>query len=60
MDQLQAWMESDYHLTHTEEVYNHTLSVSKFWSVLSEEDKDYIQCAQHACEEKLSWGDPNK
>ena len=60
MDKLQEWMESDYHLDHTEEVYNHTLSVSKFWSVLSEEDREYIQCAQHACEEKLAWGDPNK
>lgn len=59
MDQLQAWMESDYHLTNSDTVYEHTLSISKFWSVLSEEDRDYLQCAQHACEEALPWGDPN-
>jgi|TARA_B110000967_G_C18400263_1_gene324179 hypothetical protein len=55
MDQLQEWMESNYHLEHADEVYDHTLSVSKFWSVLSEEDRDYIQAAQMACEEKLEW-----
>tara|TARA_R110001632_G_scaffold181955_1_gene302032 strand:+ start:367 stop:570 length:204 start_codon:yes stop_codon:yes gene_type:complete len=55
MDQLQEWMESNYHLEHADEVYDHTLSVSKFWSVLSEEDRDYIQAAQMACEEKQEW-----
>ena len=55
MDQIQEWMESNYHLEHADEVYDHTLSVSKFWSVLSEEDRDYIQAAQMACEEKLEW-----
>tara|TARA_B100000497_G_scaffold67509_1_gene76117 strand:+ start:4502 stop:4714 length:213 start_codon:yes stop_codon:yes gene_type:complete len=60
MDQLQAWMESNYHLDHAEEVYEHTLTVSKFWSVLTEEDREYIQCAQDACEESTPWGDPNK
>ena len=55
MDQLQEWMESNYHLEHADEVYDHTLSVSKFWSVLSEEDRDYIQATQMACEEKLEW-----
>ena len=48
MDQLQAWMESNYHLDHAEEVYEHTLNISKFWSVLTEEDREYIQCAQDA------------
>ena len=55
MDQIQEWMESNYHLEHADEVYDRTLSVSKFWSVLSEEDRDYIQAAQMACEEKLEW-----
>jgi hypothetical protein len=40
-----------------EVVYDHTLTISKFWSVLSEEDKEYIQCAQDAIETKstISW-----
>jgi len=57
MDILQDWMEQDYHLKRPEVVYDHTLSISKFWSVLSEEDKEYIQCAQDAIETKsiISW-----
>ena len=57
MDILQNWMEQDYHMKRPEVVYEHTLTISKFWSVLSEEDKDYIQCAQDAIESKstISW-----
>ena len=57
MDMLQVWMEQDYDIERPEVVYEHTLSVSKFWSVLSEEDKDYIQCVQSAIDTKstISW-----
>jgi len=55
MDQLQEWMESNYHLKHSDKVYEHTLNISKFWSVLSEEDRDYIQASQMACDEKIEW-----
>ena len=57
MDILQQWMEQDYHMKRPEVVYDHTLTISKFWSVLSEEDKEYIQCAQDAIETKstISW-----
>ena len=57
MDILQNWMEQDYHMKKPEVVYDHTLTISKFWSVLSEEDKDYIQCVQDAIETEstISW-----
>jgi len=57
MDILQNWMEQDYHMKKPEVVYDHTLTISKFWSVLSEEDKEYIQCAQDAIETKstITW-----
>ena len=56
MDQLQSWMESNYHLEHAQEVYDHTLTISKFWSVMSEEDREYVQMAQNACEDTQVWG----
>ncbi len=56
MDQLQSWMESNYHLEHAQEVYDHTLTISKFWSIMSEEDREYVQMAQSACEDKQVWG----
>mgnify|MGYP001292302627 CR=1 FL=1 len=55
MDQLQSWMESNYHIKNPNEVYELSRSVSKFWSVLSEEDRDYIQAAQYAIEDKITW-----
>jgi len=57
MDILQNWMEQDYHIKNPKIVYEHTLSISKFWQVLNEEDKDYIQCVQDAIETKstISW-----
>jgi len=57
MDILQNWMEQDYHMKRPEVVYEHTLTISKFWSVLSGEDREYIQCAQDAIETKsdISW-----
>ena len=55
MDYLQEMMESNMHLKAAENVTIQIASVSKFWSVLSEEDRDYIQAAQHAVEEKMEW-----
>ncbi len=55
MDQLQSWMESNYHIDNPDKVYELSTNVSKFWSVLSEEDRDYIQAAQEAIEDKITW-----
>ena len=55
LDLLQKWMESNYHLECPELVYDHTLTISKFWSVLSEEDREYVQAAQDAIPDKKSW-----
>lgn len=55
LDYIQELMEFNYHLEHADEVYDLTLEVSKFWSVLTEEDREYIQCVQDAIEEKRSW-----
>lgn len=55
LDKLQAIMESNQHLENPAEAYNLTIRVSCFWSILSEEDREYIQCAQDAIENKLEW-----
>ena len=41
MDILQGWMEDNYHLRRPEVVLEHIQTVSKFWSILQEEDIDY-------------------
>lgn len=55
IDLLQQMMEANHHIKNPTRVYDLTLEISKFWSVLSEEDRDYVQCAQHAIEEEMEW-----
>jgi hypothetical protein len=55
---LQEMMESNQHLKEREKAYNLTLRISPFWSILSEEDRDYVQCAQSAIEDETPWGKP--
>ena len=59
MDTLQAMMESNLHLKDPQAVIDQINSVSFKWSFVSEEDRDYIQCAQHAIEEGLEWNVQN-
>ena len=55
LDQIEMLMYSNYHLKNPDEVYNQTLNVSKFWSILSEEDRDFIQGVQDSIEEGWVW-----
>tara|TARA_B100001093_G_scaffold519272_1_gene607481 strand:+ start:4919 stop:5125 length:207 start_codon:yes stop_codon:yes gene_type:complete len=55
MDQLQQWMESNHHIGHAEQVHELTLQISKLWSALSEQDRDYVQAAQQAIEDQTHW-----
>lgn len=57
MDELEHMMDSNYHLTDANKVSDHISSVSKFWSVLSEEDKDYIEAARYAIEKGTVWNE---
>lgn len=55
MDELQKLMEANEHLSNPDKVELLIGSVSKFWSALSEEDRDYIHGARYALEEKMEW-----
>jgi uncharacterized protein YydD (DUF2326 family) len=55
LDQLEMLMYENYHLKNPDEVYNQTLHISKFWSILSEEDKDFVQAAQDSIKEGWEW-----
>ena len=59
MDILQDWMEQNYHLKRPEVVEEHIQTVSKFWSALSEEDRDYIHGCRYAIEKKMEWNIPD-
>jgi hypothetical protein len=55
MDKLQSLMESNYHLQNSQEVVELIHSVLFAWTVLSEEDKEYINCCQYAIEKQIKW-----
>ncbi len=55
LDELEELMNNQKHLTSPNLVTEHIQSITKFWSVLSDEDKDYIECAKFALEKKLEW-----
>jgi hypothetical protein len=57
MDELEYMMNENLHLSNPEEVIEKLANVSKFWSVLDEEDRDYIQAARWALDEKQVWKD---
>ena len=60
MDVLQKMMENNIHLDDVQRVTRQIETVSKFWSILSEEDRDYIQGCQYAIEEKFEWKSTKK
>lgn len=59
MDELQRCMENNEHLSNPEKVEEIIDSVNYAFRVLSEEDREYIQMAQHAIEENMEWGHPS-
>lgn len=57
MKTLEMQMDNNIHLSAPYSVITTVYSITKFWNVLSEEDRDYVQCAQHAIESKSKWGE---
>jgi hypothetical protein len=55
MDRLQREMEANAHLTEKLVVMDLYYSVRKFWSRLSDEDRDYLQAVGYALEENMEW-----
>lgn len=59
MDQLQDWMEAEYHLEQPTEVEELISTITKF-NCLQEEDIDYIACSRYAIENKTKWNIPEE
>lgn len=58
LDTLQEMLENNEHIDKPLAAEALIHRISPFWSILSEEDRDYVQAAQHAIEDKLKWGKP--
>ena len=57
MDQLQAMMESNTHISNPHVVIEHLCNIRYKWVFLSEEDRDYIHGCDTAIEEGIPWND---
>lgn len=55
MDILQAMMENQDHINDPDKVEAQIRSISVYWSILSDEDKDYIHGARWAIEKQAEW-----
>ena len=58
LDTLQEMLENNEHLDKPQAAEGLIYRISPFWSILSEEDRDYVQAAQHAIEDGVKWGKP--
>jgi hypothetical protein len=55
LDVLEYMMKNNVHIADPNGCMEYSCSISKFWSVLSEEDRDFIQGCQSSIEEGLEW-----
>jgi len=55
LDALEAALKQQEHISEPDKVLEIIASISKFWSVLDDEDRDYVNAARYALEDKLPW-----
>jgi hypothetical protein len=55
LDYLEQLMGNQKHLSNPALVIECIESITKFWSILKEEDKDYVECAKSALETRSEW-----
>ena len=55
LDELQDLLDNNIHLEDRELVEELIQSISKFWSVLEEGDRDYLEAARYAVEWQKVW-----
>jgi len=55
LDVLEFMMKNDVHIADPNGCMDYSCSISKFWTVLSEEDRDFIQGCQGSIEDGTSW-----
>jgi hypothetical protein len=55
MDSFEADLKAGTHLSNPEDVTDKIFSISKFWSILDDEHRDFINAARYAIEEQIQW-----
>ena len=55
LDELAKLLETQSHIHAPELVTEKLESVSKFWSILSEEEREYVSSVRFAIKEQIEW-----
>lgn len=55
LDALESGLKQQRHISEPDEVLEIIASITKFWAALSDEDRDYVNAARYALEDKLPW-----
>ena len=55
MELLEAMLTTQLHLRIPSDVQEHIATIAPYWAHLSDEDKDYIECAKSALENQTEW-----
>ena len=55
MKTIQMQMEANIHLNAPESVMENIIHVSKFWVLMNDEDRDYIQAARYYVQNRKRW-----
>jgi hypothetical protein len=55
MQKLESQMKAQDHINDPDAVTETIMSITKYWSVMNEEDQDYVEYARHALEDETPW-----
>jgi hypothetical protein len=55
LDHLRMSMEGQLHIDRPDYTNDLIESITKFWSVLKEDDREYVEAAKYALVNKMSW-----
>ena len=55
LDDLEKLMRNQKHISNPDIVIDCIESITKFWSVLNDEEKDFVECVKYAIDTKLEW-----
>jgi hypothetical protein len=60
LDSLKVMMERQEHLSNPDFVSEKLQSITKFWSALSEEEREYVSAARMVSSQSLPWEIPRR
>jgi hypothetical protein len=55
LDELEKLMCNQKHISNPDIIIDCIESITKFWSVLNDEEKDFVECVKYALDTKLEW-----